>query len=44
MANVVQFDTEDSRYEWLNTVPAFWDGTFDLETYTHQYQIYAGTN
>ena len=40
IANTVQFDTEDERYEWLNTALALWDGEFDMETYRHHYQSY----
>lgn len=41
MVNVLQFDTRDGRYEWLNTLLALWDGQFDMETYRHYYQVYA---
>ena len=40
MAHTVEFDTEDKRYEWLNTTLAFWDGGADLETYRHHYHSY----
>jgi hypothetical protein len=40
IANAVQFDTEDKRYDWLNTILALWDGEFDMETYRHSYQVY----
>jgi hypothetical protein len=40
IANAVQFDTEDQRYDWLNTMLALWDGEFDMETYRHSYQVY----
>lgn len=40
IANAVQFDTEDQRYHWLNTMLALWDGEFDMETYRHSYQVY----
>jgi hypothetical protein len=35
IANAVQFDPEDQRYDWLNTMPALWEGEFDMETYRH---------
>lgn len=40
IANAMQFDTADQRYDWLNTMLALWDGEFDMETYRHFYQVY----
>jgi hypothetical protein len=37
----VQLETEDEQYTWLNNVLGIWEGTFDMETYRHHYQVYA---
>ncbi len=37
----VRFSTSDIRYDWLNSVLAFWSGAFDSSTYTHHYDVYA---
>ncbi len=39
-ASAVTFHTDDTRYAWLNTVTGSWQGTFDMATYRHKYQIY----
>jgi hypothetical protein len=40
----VQFETDDERYAWLNDVLGIWEGTFNMETYRHHYQVYANNN
>jgi hypothetical protein len=37
----LHFDTADSRYAWLNTCLAVWEGEFDMEIYQHHYQAYS---
>ncbi len=37
----VRFETDDDRYTWLNNVLGIWEGTFNMETYRHHYQVYA---
>jgi hypothetical protein len=37
----VHFETKDERYVWLNAVLGVWEGTFDMESYRHQYRVYA---
>ena len=36
----VNFTTDDERYGWLNDVLGIWEGTFNMETYRHHYQVY----
>lgn len=37
----VKFNTEDERYDWLNATLGVWEGEFSMETYKHNYRIYA---
>ena len=37
----VHFETNDDRYAWLNDVLGVWEGTFDMDSYRHHYQVYA---
>ena len=36
-----RFRTTDEQYAWLNTTLALWNGTFDYETSTGQFQVWA---
>jgi hypothetical protein len=40
----VSFDTEDERYQWLNTILGVWEGEFDMGTYRHHYWVYVRTS
>jgi hypothetical protein len=44
MVAAVQFDTTSTKYAWLNTVLAVWNGEFDMATYRHRYQVYASVD
>jgi hypothetical protein len=37
----VYFETNDDRYAWLNDALGVWEGTFDMDSYRHHYQVYA---
>jgi len=37
----LQFSTEDSRYQWLNTTLGVWEGEFDEELGRARYNAYA---
>lgn len=41
MAAGLRFETDDVGYAWLNDTLATWDGTFDMQTYRHHYQVFA---
>jgi hypothetical protein len=38
--SAVTFHTDDPRYDWLNEVTGSWQGTFDMASYEHRYQIF----
>jgi hypothetical protein len=38
--SAVTFRTDDSRYAWLNEITGSWQGTFNMATYQHSYQVY----
>jgi len=40
LAATLILSTDDARYDWLNTVIAFWDGEFDMSTGRHSYTAY----
>jgi hypothetical protein len=40
MPAVVRFRTESPAYQWLNTMLARWEGTFDMHHGVHTYQAY----
>ncbi|QPC83045.1 DUF3237 family protein [Phototrophicus methaneseepsis] len=37
----VKFETGDEHYNWLNATLGVWEGEFSMETYKHNYRIYA---
>lgn len=37
----VKFETDSEEYAWLNATLAVWEGTFDMESYQHNYRAYA---
>ncbi|UCC51433.1 MAG: DUF3237 family protein [Anaerolineaceae bacterium] len=39
-ASAVTFHTDDPRYAWLNELTGSWQGTFDMASYQHSYQIF----
>jgi hypothetical protein len=43
-ASAVTFHTDDARYAWLNEITGIWQGTFDMATYKHSYQVYIPDN
>src|SRR6266849_833853 len=40
VASAVRFAVKDSRYSWLETAPAIWEGEFDATTATARYRVY----
>ena len=38
--SAVTFNTDDPRYAWLNEITGTWQGTFDMASYQHNYQIF----
>jgi len=38
-----RFRTDDTRYRWLNTILALWEGEFDMSTGRARYRVYAPT-
>jgi len=40
VASAVRFAVNDSRYRWLETAPAIWEGEFDATTATARYRVY----
>jgi len=43
VASAVRFAVNDSRYRWLETAPAIWEGEFDATTATARYRVYRAT-
>ncbi len=41
LSAAARFRTADERYEWLITAVALWNGTFDYETNTGHFQVWA---
>ena len=41
LSAAARFRTADERYEWLTTAVALWNGTFDYETNTGHFQVWA---
>jgi hypothetical protein len=40
----LRFHTEDSRYQWLNTILAVWEGEFDMKAGRARARVYARAN
>ncbi|UCC53052.1 MAG: DUF3237 family protein [Anaerolineaceae bacterium] len=43
-ASAVTFHTDDPRYTWLNEITGTWQGTFDMASYQHNYEVYIPVN
>lgn len=41
LTGALSFATQDSRYQWLNTTLAVWEGEFDEKLGRARYQVYA---
>lgn len=40
LASALHFDTENERYQWLNTALAVYEGEFDMNTGRHHSRVY----
>ena len=36
----VRFETNDERYQWVNSILGVWEGEFDSKSYRHHYRVY----
>ncbi len=44
LASALHFDTDDERYQWLNTALAVYEGEFDMNTVRHHSRVYIQRN